>query len=158
MSENWKYTTKLLFWAAIVVVVLASIAYFFSINLSLLASALFSLVGSWVKRKQLPSIISRAKVIIGVVFGTAAFFGFLLWYIHGDVRQALTLVVGTAAVIILTLGSYDHIIPNAQQDKNLKDKAFEIQPISIEEQQQCPNCQAVISRNAGQCSWCGKSF
>jgi hypothetical protein len=51
--------------------------------------------------------LRRAKAIIGVMFGAALFFGFLVWYIYGDTGLALSLIVEVAAVIILSLGFYD---------------------------------------------------
>ena len=159
MNDDWKHTTKLLFRAIIIGVVFVPLACFFPGKLSLLVYGIISLVGLWVKRKKLPSVIKRAKVIIGVVFGASVFFGFLLWYVYGNVVPSLTLVCATAAGIIMVLGLYAHEIPETQQDDEPQGKAFviEAQPIPIEEQRKCPNCEAVISQNVEQCSWCGKS-
>ncbi len=107
MSIDWKNTTKLLLRAIIVLAILTPIAYLFSVRPAILLIVTISLVGLWEKRKQLSSTVKRAKVIIGVVFGTALIFGFLLWYINGDTSSALNLVLGITAVIILSLGFYN---------------------------------------------------
>lgn len=155
MSSNWKYAIGLITRAAIVGAIIFPIAYFFSIRPVILLLAIASLIGLWVKRKELPSIIKRAGVIISVVLVTALFFGFLLWFI-GDTESSIGLILTTAVVIVMTVGLYGGEIPTAQQAKTSALADDEL--LSAEKQRACPVCGAMISQDAMSCSWCGKSI
>ena len=106
MSFNSKNITSLLLSVLVVIAILIS-AYLFSFRPGILLIVVISVIGLWAERKQLPSTVKRARGIIGVVFGVALFFGFLLWYLHGASDLALGLVLGVAVVIILSLGFYN---------------------------------------------------
>ena len=132
------------------------IAYFFSIRPAVLILVIGTVIALWRKGGQLPSIKSQTKIIIGVVFGTAVFFSFLLWYIYGDTGSFLGLVLTTAAVIIITVLEGGGVPDTKQEDETPFTIEDEILP--VEEQQMCPNCGAIISQDATLCSWCGKSI
>jgi hypothetical protein len=159
MSDNWKITAKFLIRTIIIVAILMAIAEIFSTSVSVVSLTVTSLIGLWVKRKQLPSVVRRSRVIISIVFGTAVFFGFVLWYANKDTGSALLLISIAAAAIILSLGYYDDGIRSSEQEGNLGGLAVQVENIAIpiEEQQKCPHCEAIISWNAEKCSWCGEN-
>lgn len=117
MSTIWKNVLALLLRITIVLIILLPIAYLLSLPLDILFFVMVSLVSLWEKRKQLPSILKRSRVIIGVVLGTALFLGLLLWLINDDPGLGFRFVLLTTAVVILSFGYYDDIRDVKQPEK-----------------------------------------
>lgn len=156
MRSDWEYAIKFLVTVVVLTAIAVLVDYFFSIHLAMLIYLVVSLIGLWRQRKQLPSIVNRAKVIIAIVFMTALSFGFLIWYIYGDSGLSLGLVLTTVVVIVMAVGLYGHEISNMRQAE--ASILAEDEMLSEEERQVCPNCRAIISQGATWCPWCGESI
>lgn len=159
MHNSWKKTNKLLIRTIIITTVLVQTAQLLSLRPTILLFIVTALAGLWMKRKHLPLIVGQVKVLISVIFGTALLFGFLLWFIYGNLGAPLILILGTVVVVILSLGHYD-INEKIRPEDELPASSLLVaeEALPIEEQQKCPICETTITRTAKRCPWCGTSF
>jgi hypothetical protein len=104
---DWRRIASLLLRSLIVLILLAPIAFLFSIDLKFVLISVIVLLGLWEKRDKLLSILGRAKVIVGVLLGTSVLLGSVLWWTTGKPDGFITLVLGTIFAMILTLGLGD---------------------------------------------------
>jgi len=95
--------------------------------------------------------------------GSAYDYIYILLHIGAGAFLGVLISLGIAAIVAIVDYRNERKIRAAQQrnsdtgqDDELSDKV--VQPIPVEEQRKCPNCEAVISQNAEQCSWCGEDI